>query len=63
MAKGTVRWMSVDPDTNEFMYDLGEEELDTEQESVRDTIVRLLVSTWDTFGERGDAIVINLEDE
>lgn len=63
MAKGTIRWMQVNPDTNEYLYDLGEEEFDTNKESVRDTIVRLLISDWDSFGEHGDAIVIKFTEE
>lgn len=61
--KGTIRWMQVTPSTNEFQYDLGQEEIDTEKESVRDTMVRLLTHEWDTFGESGDCIVIDMEEE
>lgn len=64
MAKGVIKWVSVNEDTNEVMYELGQEEIDTKNESVRDTIVRLLISDWDTFGESGDSIIIDCgEDE
>ena len=56
--KGTIRWMSVNPDTNEFYYDLGIKEFDTSQESLRDTIVNLLLHDWDSFGDDGDCMVI-----
>lgn len=61
--KATLRWMQVDPDTNEYMYDLGTEEIDTSQQSVRDTIVDLLLNKWDGFGSDGDCIVIKEEAE
>lgn len=56
--KGTIRWMQVNPDTNEYLYDLGMEEFDTKKQSIRDTIVDLLLHKWDGFGEDGDCIVI-----
>lgn len=63
MAKGVIKWVSVNEDTNEVMYELGQEEIDTKNESVRDTIVRLLISDWDTFGESGDSIIIDYKED
>lgn len=61
--QGTIRWMSVIPDTNEFLYDISERPIDTSKKSVRDTIVNLLCDEWENFGERGDCIVINFKEE
>ena len=63
MAKGVIKWVSVNEDTNEVLYELGQEEIDTKNESVRDTIVRLLISDGDTFGESGDSIIIDCGEE
>ena len=60
--KGVIRWMKVNPDTNEFYYDLGQEEFDTEEKSMRDTIVDLLLDKWDGFGEDGDCILVKEEE-
>lgn len=61
--KGTIRWMQVSQTTNEFFYDVSQEEFDTEQKSMRDTIVDLLLNDWDTFGEPGDCILVVSEEE
>ena len=63
MAKGVIKWVSVNEDTNEVLYELGQEEIDTKNESVRATIVRLLISDWDTIGESGDLIIIDCGEE
>lgn len=60
--KGTLRWIMVNADTNEYQYDLGSADFDTDKESIRDTIVRLLLNDWDGFGSAGDCIVV-VEDE
>ena len=57
--RGTIRWMKVNPDTNEFYYDVGCVEFDTSKKSIRDTIVDLLM--WDDFGENGDCLLIKEE--
>lgn len=61
--KGTIRWMQVSQTTNEFFYDVSQEEFDTEEKSMRDTIVDLLLHDWDTFGEPGDCILVVGEEE
>lgn len=61
--KGQIRWMQVNPETNEFLYDLGTEELDTSKKSVRDTVVELLCDKWENFGLQGDCILISKGEE
>ena len=60
--KGVLRWMQVDQNTNEFLYDLGQKEINTEEKSVRDTIVDALLHDWEDFGEPGDCLLI-MEDD
>lgn len=62
MNKVTIRWMSVNPETNEFLYDLGMEEIDIRQTRVNEAVVALLLTKWSDFGENGDCIVINDEE-
>lgn len=61
--KGIIRWMKVDQNTNEFYYDLGQKPFDTEEKSMRDTIVDALLNDWDDFGDPGDCLLIVEEDE
>ena len=56
--KGTIRWMQVNQNTNEFFYDLGQKDFDTSEKSMRDTIVDLLLHDWEDFGEAGDCLLI-----
>lgn len=55
---GTIRWYHSTPTTGEFQYDLGERKFDTEKQSIRDTIVELLLGDWEFFGEDGDTMII-----
>lgn len=61
--KGVIKWYSADPSTGEFQYDISERDFDTDKQSMRDTIVHLLCTDWEMFGEEGDAIIIVGEDE
>ena len=61
--KGVIKWYSADPSTGEFQYDISERDFDTDKQSMRDTIVHLLCTDWEMFGEDGDAIIIVGEDE
>ena len=60
--KGVLRWMQVNQNTNEFLYDLGQKEINTEEKSVRDTIVDALLHDWEGFGEQGDCLLIIKEE-
>ena len=60
--KGVLRWMQVNQNTNEFLYDLGQKEINTEEKSVRDTIVDALLKDWEDFGEPGDCLLITEEE-
>ena len=60
--KGVLRWMQVNQNTNEFLYDLGQKEINTEEKSVRDTIVDALLHDWEGFGESGDCLLIIKEE-
>lgn len=59
--KGILRWQMVNPDTNEFQYDLGSQEFDTDTQSIRDKLLGLLLHEWDSFGEDGDCILVKVE--
>ena len=61
--KGIIKWYSATPSTGEFQYDISERDFDTDKQSMRDTIVHLLCTDWEMFGEDGDAIIIVGEDE
>ena len=61
--KGVIKWYSATPSTGEFQYDISERDFDTDKQSIRDTIVNLLCTDWEIFGEEGDAIIIVGEDE
>ena len=61
--KGVIKWYSAEPSTGEFQYDISERDFDTDKQSMRDTIVHLLCTDWEMFGEEGDAIIIVGEDE
>lgn len=61
--KGVIKWYSAAPSTGEFQYDISERDFDTDKQSMRDTIVHLLCTDWEMFGEAGDAIIIVGEDE
>ena len=61
--KGVIKWYSATPSTGEFQYDISERDFDTDKQSMRDTIVHLLCTDWENFGEEGDAIIIVGEDE
>lgn len=61
--KGTIRWYSATPSTGEFQYDISQKDFDTEKESIRDTLVHLLCDEWEMFGERGDTIIIDCEED
>ena len=56
--KGTIRWMQVNQNTNEFLYDLGYKDFNTKERSMRDTIVDALLHDWEDFGEPGDCLLI-----
>ena len=60
--KGVLRWMQVNQNTNEFLYDLGQKEINTEEKSVLDTIVDALLKDWEGFGESGDCLLIIAEE-
>jgi hypothetical protein len=60
--RGTIRWMQVNPDTNEYLYDLGLKEFNTDKKSIRDTIVELLTGDWEYFGDDGDCLVIRSDE-
>lgn len=61
--KGVIKWYRATPSTGEFQYDISERDFDTDKQSMRDTIVHLLCTDWEMFGEEGDAIIIVGEDE
>ena len=61
--KGIIKWYRATPSTGEFQYDISERNFDTNERSIRDTIVHLLCNDWEMFGEEGDAIIIVGEDE
>ena len=61
--KGIIKWYMSDSSTGEFSYDISERRFDTSNESIRDTIMNLLCTDWEMFGEEGDAIIIVGEDE
>ena len=61
--KGVIKWYSATPSTGEFQYEISERDFDTDKQSMRDTIVHLLCTDWEMFGEEGDAIIIVGEDE
>lgn len=60
--KGTIRWYSATPSTGEFQYDISQRDFDTDKESVKDTVIRLLSDDWNYFGEAGDTIIVVPED-
>ena len=61
--KGVIKWYRATPSTGEFQYDISERDFDTDKQGIRDTIVHLLCTDWEMFGEEGDAIIIVGEDE
>ena len=48
--KGVIKWYSATPSTGEFQYDISESNFDTDEQSIRDTIVHLLCNDWEMFG-------------
>lgn len=60
--KGVIKWYSAAPSTGEFQYDIDQSDFDTDEQSIRDTIVHLLCNDWEMFGEEGDTIIIVGED-
>lgn len=61
--KGVISWQRTNAKANEFLYELDSVQFDTEEQSIRDTIVHQLLYEWDGFGEDGDALVIDVEEE
>ena len=61
--KGKITWYQVTCTRHEFMYEQDSRDFDTSEQSIRDTIVNLLLHDWDNFGGYGDSIVIDKEDE
>ena len=60
--KGVIKWYMSDSSTGEFSYDISERDFDTDKQSMRDTIVHLLCTDWENFGEEGDTIIIISEE-
>lgn len=60
--KGVIKWYMSDSSTGEFSYDISERNFDTNERSIRDTIVHLLCNDWENFGDEGDTIIIISEE-